>query len=187
LALGTANQQLRVNSGATAPEWFTPAASGGMVLISTTTLTGSSINLTSISQTYKDLYVVMRDPRPVQDNVGMGVRVNNDSGTSYRQNQAFATSNLAANATEFFPHEGNADNGASDGLITILIRDYANTSTYKLIETIGITNNNTTLANFNFALKYVVYYSTSAISQLNFFPEGVSGWDSGTVLLYGVS
>ena len=27
LALGTANQQLRVNAGATAPEWFTPAAS----------------------------------------------------------------------------------------------------------------------------------------------------------------
>jgi hypothetical protein len=28
LALGSANQQLRVNAGATAPEWFTPAASG---------------------------------------------------------------------------------------------------------------------------------------------------------------
>ena len=37
LALGTANQQLRVNAGATAPEWFTPAvAAGGMTLISRT-------------------------------------------------------------------------------------------------------------------------------------------------------
>jgi hypothetical protein len=170
------------------PQALVPAefTSGGMTLISTTTLSGSSVALTSIPQTYNNLYVVMRDPRPVQDNVGLGVRVNNDSSTSYRVNQALSTSNLAANGTEFFPHEGNADNGASDGLITMLIRDYANTSTYKLIEAQGITNNNTTPANFNLGFRYVVYYSTTAISQLNFFPEGVSGWHSGTVLLYGV-
>jgi hypothetical protein len=47
LGIGTANQVLAVNSGATAPEWQT-ISSGGMTLISTTTLTGSSILLSSI-------------------------------------------------------------------------------------------------------------------------------------------
>ena len=31
LAKGTASQELRMNSGATAPEWFTPSASGGLL------------------------------------------------------------------------------------------------------------------------------------------------------------
>lgn len=56
LALGTANQQLRVNSGATAPEWFTPAAAAsGLTLITSTTLSGAaSKNVDSVfTSTYK--------------------------------------------------------------------------------------------------------------------------------------
>lgn len=45
LAIGTAGQVLTVNSGATAPEWAN-AASGGMTLISTTTLSGASTTIT---------------------------------------------------------------------------------------------------------------------------------------------
>ena len=54
LALGTANQILRVNSGATAPEWAT-VATGGMTLLSTTTLTGANTAITGINQTYNSL------------------------------------------------------------------------------------------------------------------------------------
>jgi hypothetical protein len=46
LPLGTAGQVLTVNSGATAPEWVT-STSGGMTLLSTTTLSGAT---TTISQ-----------------------------------------------------------------------------------------------------------------------------------------
>ena len=67
LAIGTASQVLRVNSGATAPEWATPAASGGMTLISTTTLTGASVTLSSIPQTYKNLQLVIRNFKPATD------------------------------------------------------------------------------------------------------------------------
>lgn len=59
LALGTAGQLLRVNSGATAPEWATIAV-GGMTLIASTTLTGTSVTVSSIPQTYKILYVIGR-------------------------------------------------------------------------------------------------------------------------------
>jgi hypothetical protein len=59
LGLGTAGQVLRVNSGATAPEWGTPAGGGGLTLLSTTACSGTSTTISSISQSYKSLYGVI--------------------------------------------------------------------------------------------------------------------------------
>jgi len=56
LPIGTAGQVLQVNSGATAPEWAAPAG-GGMTLLSTTALSGTSTTVTSISGSYTDLIV----------------------------------------------------------------------------------------------------------------------------------
>jgi len=58
LGLGTANQQLRVNAGATAPEWFTPAAStSGMSLISTTSFSAvAAFNLNNVFSATYDSY-----------------------------------------------------------------------------------------------------------------------------------
>ena len=58
LPLGTAGQVLTVNSGATAPEWAT-STSGGMTLLSTTTLSGATVTISSISQSYQDLYIII--------------------------------------------------------------------------------------------------------------------------------
>ena len=71
LGIGTANQVLRVNSGATAPEWATPAGGGGKVLqvvnvvystqtnVSTTTFvdTGLSATITPTLNTSKILVI----------------------------------------------------------------------------------------------------------------------------------
>jgi hypothetical protein len=62
LGIGTASQQLRVNSGATAPEWFTPAAaSSGMTLINTTAFSAvASANLNNVfSSTYTNYEVIV--------------------------------------------------------------------------------------------------------------------------------
>ena len=75
LGLGTAGQVLTVNSGATAPEWAA-AAVGGMTLISTTTLTGASVTLSSIPTTYKDLYLVIRNFKPATDGASFVYRFN---------------------------------------------------------------------------------------------------------------
>jgi hypothetical protein len=53
LGIGTTGQVLTVAGGV--PSWSTPASGGGMTLISTTTLTGSSVTLSSIPQTYVSL------------------------------------------------------------------------------------------------------------------------------------
>ena len=51
LGIGTASQVLAVNSGATAPEWVTPAAGGGKVLqvVSATSTTSTNIASTSLT------------------------------------------------------------------------------------------------------------------------------------------
>jgi hypothetical protein len=54
LGLGTANQQLRVNAGATAPEWFTPAAGGGgkvLQVVQGVTTTNKIISSTTFTDT----------------------------------------------------------------------------------------------------------------------------------------
>ena len=53
LGIGTANQVLTVNSGATAPEWKTPAGGGGKVLqvVSATTTTQTTIASTTYTDT----------------------------------------------------------------------------------------------------------------------------------------
>ena len=52
LSKGTANQQLRMNAGETAPEWFTPTSSGGITLIDTkTTTSGSSVTFSGLDLT----------------------------------------------------------------------------------------------------------------------------------------
>lgn len=57
LAKGTAGQILTMNAGATAPEWQTPAASGGMTLLGTITLSGAvTRSLTGIPAGYKALH-----------------------------------------------------------------------------------------------------------------------------------
>ena len=57
LGIGSSGQVLTVASGV--PSWATPAAGGGMTLLSTTTMSGAaSYTLSSINQTYKRLMLV---------------------------------------------------------------------------------------------------------------------------------
>jgi hypothetical protein len=83
LGIGTSGQVLTVNSGATAPEWTT-ISSGGITLISSTTMSGSAtITLSSIPQTYTNLYLVYTGAYSAGAFDNLGFRMNGDSGTNY--------------------------------------------------------------------------------------------------------
>ena len=81
LPIGTSGQVLGVSAGV--PAWVTDQ-SGGMTLLSTTALTGSSVTVSSISQSYKHLFVVVKDIylNGVDD---IGIRYNGDSGSNYSE------------------------------------------------------------------------------------------------------
>jgi hypothetical protein len=180
LGIGSEGQVLAVTSGV--PSWVT-SSSGGIELISTTTLTGSTITLSSIPQTYRHLQLITRLWLPATTNVAFRMRLNADSGAnrhhqSYGYGQtdfSFAADNVALS--------GNARNSSSQTFIITNIYDYANTNTYKMGDNLSV--NTETSADFTNNRNHFVYNQTSGISSLSFFNTS-GNFTSGTVLLYGV-
>jgi hypothetical protein len=94
LGIGTAGQVLTVNGGATAPSWATPASGGGMTSIASGSLpTGAStITLSSISGSYKNLQLVIRNPYPATA-TSLALQFNGNTGTVYRYVSTFEIPN----------------------------------------------------------------------------------------------
>jgi hypothetical protein len=185
LGLGTAGQVLQVNSGATAPEWATPS-SGGMTLISTTTLSGASITLSSIPATYNNLFIVVRNFLPATDGASLLMRMNGDSGANRHAEVATfgAVFNGSFDSTSIRIGREN-DNAVTQSLITVFIPDYANATTWKKMSSDGFLVHNTTTTNYNTQNIIGAYNQTGAISSLAFLASS-GNLTSGSVLLYGV-
>lgn len=83
LAIGTNGQILTADSAeTTGMKWATPASGGGLTLLSTTTLTGSSVTISSISGSYKNLQLIVKDV--YASSVGdINMRLNGDTGANY--------------------------------------------------------------------------------------------------------
>ena len=83
LTVGANGTVLTAASGqATGLEWATVAA-GGMTLLSTTSLSGTSTTVSSINQTYKDLKIVVRGAISSSISTVQGIRLNGDTGANY--------------------------------------------------------------------------------------------------------
>jgi hypothetical protein len=184
LALGTAGQVLTVNSGATAPEWAT-SASGGMTLISTTSLTGASVTLSSIAATYNNLQLIVQDYLPATDGQRLVMRFNGDSGANYYSKRSTETVAGTAFSDNYAIISETQDNAVTQSLCVIDIPNYANTVTWKIANTVGITVDTTTTTSGRIGSWTAAYNQTGAINSITLFP--LSGnFTSGTVLLYGV-
>jgi len=189
LGIGTAGQVLQVNSGATAPEWATPASGGGMTQLAAANFpTGvATFDITSISGSYKNLQLVLRDFDTVDD-VNLLMRFNSNTGSNYPQSGIKQTGESAASAfaqvgTGFFITEGDVDSTAGENQLIITIFDYANSTTYKTATAIGIFKDGG-------AAFYNTYYTTmgwkvtDAITSITIY--GASNFDAGSYVLYGV-
>ena len=186
LAVGANGTVLTANSAtATGLEFATPA-SGGMTLISTTTLSGASITLSSIPATYNNLFIVVRNFLPATDSASLLMRMNNDSTANRHVEIATygTTFNGSFNATSIQIGREN-DNAVSQSLITVFIPDYANATTWKKMTVDGFLIHNTTTTNYNSHNIIGAYNQTAAISSLGFLASS-GNLTSGTVLLYGV-
>jgi hypothetical protein len=184
IAKGTAGQVFTMNSGATAPEWQTLNA-GGMTLISTTTLTGASITLSSIPATYNNLQLVVQNYRPANDGVGLFLRLNNNSGTVY------AASTITDDGTGLAPNltsvqiGGDGDNTVVSNLSIFDIFNYTNGTTWKVSRALAVGVDPTTNTSASRVNTSYLFYDTTAISSIVLFPSS-GNFTSGTALLYGV-
>jgi hypothetical protein len=187
LAIGTNGQVLTVASGV--PSWAT-SSSGGMTLLSTTSLSSTSTSI-SIGSGYKDIEIWVKDwyASSGVNNVMFGF--NSDSTSSnYRyagvgivagSNAGLWSGNSSYNFSRNNPAGANNENSS-----VFRIYDYLNTNTYKVGEHLTqYKQNGNNYHCVDFA-KFC-WQNTSAITSIQFFHEvGGVTWSGGTVEIYGV-
>jgi len=182
LAIGTTGQILTVAGGV--PSWATSVA-GGKTLLSTTTLSGTSTSITSIDQTYKDLFLIGN------------IRTGNDSGIQVRFNSNTTAGDYSSHrlymevgATPSIANVDNGDVGQSSSSTAWNTQNYFNMNIYRYSETElkqAFSFNRATLSSGSSVramYNHIAFNSTTAISSIQI--GGFGSTMSGTVYLYGV-
>lgn len=112
--------------------WNTPSAAGGMTLLSTTTLSGTSTTISSISGSYKNLLIYL-DDWTLNANVKLDIRIDSSTGSGLYQENRLGISTYSKNSTtEARPNnDANAATGSQGNKTMLYIYDYASTTTNK--------------------------------------------------------
>ena len=187
LAIGSTGQVLTVAAGV--PSWAT-SSSGGMTLLSTTTLTGATVTISCISGSYTNLFAVIYG---VTNATAAGAFRCSPNGTSNITDSTFLQAsttlgNQTNNYLNLFLGSGATTylvNTNANNSITLQINNYASTTSYKNFFTsgAGITGGSTPDGEARFSTGFIK--TNSAISSLQFLNSG-GNLLTGTVLLYGV-
>jgi hypothetical protein len=184
LGIGSTSQVLTVASGV--PSWATPAT-GGMTLLATTTFTGATVTVSSLSG-YKQLVFVLRNVY-VAVNGYVYVRFNGDTGNNYSSLRLKAhDTNVTASGYGAGVGSGFAFNiGDSatatnklSGVITVYAADQTSGSSY--VSSTGFndgTGNTMTFVNGR-------YFNSAVISSITLGDNG-GAFSGGTLMTYGVN
>jgi hypothetical protein len=187
LGIGTAGQVLQVNSGATAPEWITPAGSATTYTLLNaggTALAGSSTSVTGISGKNK-LFVYVAGASSTAASAYVLGYINNDTASNYRwfglvsTNGAGATGDGTATSSELF--FGQLGSSAANTISGSAFIDGANNTGIKPF-TLGAkadgssSNDSPMIQGF--------YVGTSTVSSI-YIKTDAGAFDAGTLFVYG--
>lgn len=182
LAVGTNGQVLTADSTAsTGLKWAT-AAAGGMTLLSTTTLSGASTTISSISQDYKSLMFVITGVTCASNGQFFGAPNNNTSSIQFAGVQGTAATG-GSNGRVVFSLNNTLANDANNAW-SLKFDNYTSTTAFKPFEVYGrfIENDSSNKP----VIFGGVFSSTTNISSIVFTHSG-GNFTGGTVLTYGVS
>ncbi len=182
LPIGTSGQVLTVN-GSGVPAWTT-VSSGGMTSIASGSIASSAtgIDISSISNSYKNLYLVMRNYSMTSSGY-FQFRLNNDSGSNYSSIRQYAYAGSAYNGIQQGATScelailGSASQGGN--ALTLQISDYTNTSAYKLGSWYASGSDNEMWQGS------FVWRDGTAVNRIQII-SAASAFDAGTYELFGV-
>ena len=192
LAVGANNTVLTADSAtATGLKWATPSAGGGMTLLQSLSLSGSSVTSSTLSSSYKQFVIYWKGASVAASNQYVNFRLNGDTGSNYGwtfsliSGTSNAGNSVGSNATSCrfaLADVLQTDYAAHKGILTITRpsdTDYIfwdfngwgreqSSSTNQLIYSAG------------------TYDGSAAITSITFFPDS-STFDNGTAEIYGVN
>ena len=189
LGIGTVGQVLTVNSGATAPEWATPAGGGGYTLLSTTTMAGTSTStkVSGISQSYKHLFILLS-----------GVYQATKGDMFYRYNNV-STSDFAGSLMGTIGTTQTNETSANVGYAYLMLQGATSAATTKLrlqsaiwiynyTSTSPIYSTAQTLGSDNTVMRSAMSFATNNVSNpVTEFDLYADYNTTGTIRIYGVS
>ena len=180
LGIGTTGQILTVSGGI--PAWATPASSGGMTLLSTTTLSGASTTISSISQSYIDLVIEFSEVTTASN----GQLKLNLNGTQNCMMVGFygnvsTGQTLWADDTNYISGVGLSGSSANNAFL-YRIADYASSINHAVQVFGGFTATASGYRGQGFSGTHL---TASAVSSIKFSSDG-GNFSGGTVKIYGV-
>jgi hypothetical protein len=188
LGIGTAGQVLQVNSGATAPEWATPAGGGGFTSLASGSLSGTSTVVSITTTGYKQLVIYVKDTTASADYFPV-MRLNGDAGNNYTLFYNYMTSatatatNTQTNGQEFYSQQ--FEGTASDNFQVWTVYDPANSTTYKNCS-FFLAGRDVANTFMQSEFGYGQWRNTAAITSITFSGLGGVTYSTGTYEIYGV-
>jgi len=185
LGIGSTGQILTVTGGV--PVWATPAGGGGMTLLSTTTLSGATTTISSIDQTYTNLFAIItsmtNNTADGAFRVALNGTTNSHDGVVSRFEQG-GSATLSGFANNYIITPSNLARANGTNTFVLLIPGYSNTANavWKTFNMFGRYTSSTASTPISIS---GMYGDTAAITSLAFSNSG-GNLAGGTVLLYGV-
>jgi hypothetical protein len=185
LAIGTNGQVLTSNG--TIPTWATPAGGGGFTSIATGSLSSTTTTISSISQSYRHLYLLIRG---AQVNTGAlpCFRLNGDASSLYSNFRITLDStvlNLGGSLSFIRASGSNIPTSANNRAMVLQIENYTQTNQIKPISARVAADTST---GDSCTMVFSNYNSTAAITSIGITTDtGTPTFSAGTYTLFGVN